>query len=253
MQHSDRDAPEFDQFAATYGELLDDPLRNRFAKDHLHFHRRKWLVMQALLRRSGIDPGTKGWLDVGCGRGELLELAGDRFAESQGCDPSIGMLSGERSVKVTKQNSPVKLPFADGSMDIVTAVCIFHHVHGDERRLLMDEIARVLCPEGLCFIFEHNPWNPITRAIVGRCPVDVDAELLTARQTRQLVVESRFRVVSTDYLLFLPESVFDRAASLENVLRKVPLGGQYCVVAKNQAHGEAVPSSRRSRSAPKSR
>ena len=241
MQRSDHDAPEFDQFAATYCELLDDPLRNRFAKDPLHFHRRKWLLMHSLLRSSGIDPGTKRWLDVGCGRGELLELAGERFAECVGCDPSIEMLSGDCSKKVIMQNSPVQLPFADGSMDVVTAVCIFHHIHGEDRRLLMDEISRVLAPGGLCLVFEHNPWNPITRAIVGRCPVDVDAELLTARQTRQLMEASPFSVVSTDYLLFLPERVFDRAACLENVVRKVPLGGQYCVVAQNRAHGKTSP------------
>jgi len=236
MRQSEKHFAEFDQFAATYGDLLDDPLRSRFAKDPLHFHRRKWLMMKTLLQRSGIDPGTKRWLDVGCGQGELLALAGDRFAECVGCDPSIGMLSRDRSTKVMKQNSPVKLPFADCSMDIVTAVCIFHHVHGEDRRLLMDEISRVLAPGGLCLIFEHNPWNPITRAIVGRCPVDVDAELLTARQTRRLMLASPFSIVSTDYLLFLPERVFNRATTLEKVLRKVPFGGQYCVVAKKNAH-----------------
>ena len=232
MSQSDHNAPEFDRYAASYGELLDDPLRNRFAKDPLHFHRRKWLLMRGFLRRSGIDPRTKRWLDVGCGRGELLELAGDQFATCVGCDPSTGMLSGDRSVKVIKQLSPVKLPFADRSMDLVTAVCIYHHVHGDDRRLLMEEMVRVLTPGGLCLIFEHNPWNPMTRAIVARCPVDLDAELLTATQTRQLLEASGFRVVSTDYFLFLPESSFERFSRAENILRKVPVGGQYCVAAE---------------------
>jgi hypothetical protein len=40
MQTSELVRPEFDRYAPSYAELLDDPLRNRFVQDPLRFHRR---------------------------------------------------------------------------------------------------------------------------------------------------------------------------------------------------------------------
>jgi SAM-dependent methyltransferase len=226
------ESPEFDQYAPSYAELLEDPMRQKFSRDPLHFHRRKVLLIDHLLRRASASPPTLRWLDVGCGQGELLELAGWKFAQAAGCDPSSGMLASDASFKMYKQPSMVELPFADRSVDFVTAVCVYHHVHGDARTLLTREIRRVLTPGGLCCIIEHNPWNPATRAIVKRCPVDVDAELITARATGQLLEASGFEIASTDYFLYLPESLFDRFAVTEQVLSKIPLGGQYAMLGR---------------------
>src|SRR5215813_5067225 len=63
--------PEFDRYAKSYSDYLDDPLRGRFASDPLHFHRRKWLLIQRLLKGAGMDPARSRWLDVGCGQGSL--------------------------------------------------------------------------------------------------------------------------------------------------------------------------------------
>lgn len=232
IQTSDRATSEFDQYAPSYAELLDDPLRNQFARDPLHFHKRKWLLIQELLNRVNLTSTTLKWLDVGCGQGELLKLAGKSFAQAIGCDPSAGMIVSGAPFKMYRQLSPVELPFVDGSVDFVTAVCVYHHVHGTARALLTSEIRRVLRPGGLCCIIEHNPWNPITRAIVQRCPVDVDAELLTAQRSSAFLQASRFEVLSTDYFLYFPERFFNRLGSTERMLRKIPIGGQYALLAR---------------------
>jgi SAM-dependent methyltransferase len=232
LQNNENKSPEFDQFAPAYSELLDDPIRNRFSTDPLHFHRRKWLLLQSLLRRAGVAPQTLRWLDVGCGQGELLSLAGSHFASAQGCDPSAGMLSPNASVKTYVQPSLVELPFENGSVDFVTVVCVYHHVHGPARAQLTDEIKRVLTGRGLCCIIEHNPWNPVTRTIVKRCAVDVDAELLTTPQARKMLQSSGFHSFTTDYFLYFPESIFHRFATVEKGFRKLPLGGQYALLAR---------------------
>jgi SAM-dependent methyltransferase len=232
MRDRDQESPEFDQYAPAYAQLLDDPIRNHFARDPLHFHRRKWILIQSLLKRAEVDPRTQRWLDVGCGQGELLSLAGSYFASAQGCDPSAGMLSPNASIKTYVQPSLVELPFECNSIDFVTAVCVFHHVHGPARAQLTGEIKRVLTPGGLCCIVEHNPWNPVTRAIVKRCAVDVDAELLTARQARTMLEDSGFRSLGTDYFLYFPESIFHRLSVLEKAFGKLPFGGQYALLAR---------------------
>lgn len=223
---------EFDQFAASYDQLLLDPLRVGFASDSLHFCRRKWWVIDRLLRRIGRQAESMAWLDVGCGRGELLDLAGYHFANAAGCDPSAEMLSAGRSFVMHKQPRPSELPFPSHSFDLITAVCVYHHVPVEERPALTGEIGRVLRPGGLLCIVEHNPHNPVTRAIVNRCPVDVDAELLSLRSARSLVNASRFQLAASEYFLYLPERWFQRLSWVETALRRLPLGGQYILLAR---------------------
>jgi len=177
-------------------------------------------------------PAALRWLDVGCGQGELLALAGSNFLQAAGCDPSAGMLPSSASFKTYQQASLVELPFASGSVDFVSAVCVLHHVHGGDRSLLADEMRRVLSPGGMCCIIEHNPWNPVTRRIVRRCPVDADAELLTAREASRLLRASGFRSLGQEYFLYLPERLFYTFGAVERVLSRLPFGGQYACLAK---------------------
>lgn len=232
MQNSGKKPSEFDRYAPSYDEFLDDPLRNRFARDSIHFHRRKWLLIERLLKCAGVTPKTQRWLDVGCGRGELLELAGGNFAQATGCNPSAGMLSSNPSFKAFEQPSLAELPFESSTFDFVTAVCVLHHVHGRDRAALMNETRRVLSPGGLCCIIEHNPWNPVTRAIVKRCPVDVDAELLAAGEASKLLRASGYILLDREYFLYLPESLFHVFSAVERVLSMLPLGGQYALLAQ---------------------
>lgn len=232
MPANEKLSPEFDLYADSYEALLQDPVRNRFAHGTRYFHQRKWILIQNLLQRAGLDTASLRWLDVGCGKGELLELAGSHFAWAGGCDPSAAMLDSCTHFEVRQQQSQTELPFEDGSVDFVTAVCVYHHVPQAARKLLMDEIKRVLSPGGLACIIEHNPWNPVTQAIVSRCPVDVDAELLTARDTKTLMEGCGFKSLFSEYFLYLPERLYARLGSLESLLSKIPLGGQYALVAQ---------------------
>lgn len=223
---------QFDHFAPRHDQLLQDPLRSIFASDPLHFYRRKWHVLDRLLRRTRRRPELTAWLDVGCGRGEFLEVAGPHFAVAAGCDPSYGMLSSPLpDFPVHKQQQPTSLPFPSHSFDFITAVCVFHHVSPSQRRALINDIRRVLRPGGLFCLIEHNPYNPVTRRIVNRCPIDADAELLTLRTASRLVTESGFRPVASEFFLYVPERWYQHFSPIEGVLRTVPLGGQYALLA----------------------
>jgi SAM-dependent methyltransferase len=218
---------EFDQYAAEYSHLLADPVRDFFAGNHLFFHRRKWMLIQDFFARQKVDCSRLSWLDVGCGQGDLLRLAGANFARAVGCDPSGGMIQSCGSARVCEQPSAAELPFPDNSFDFVTAVCVYHHVHGEDRALLTRSIHRVLRPGGIFGMIEHNPWNPITQVIVKRCPVDSDAELLTASDATRLAAAVDLQIVETDYFLYFPENVFERFGRVERALRKLPFGGQF--------------------------
>jgi hypothetical protein len=80
-------------------------------------------------------------------------------------------------------------------------------------------------------VFEHNPWNPLTRVAVSRCEFDEDARLLTRRRTQRLLRESGLEIVESRYLLFFP---FARGwtPAVEHALRGVPMGAQHYVIGR---------------------
>src|SRR6266496_4301639 len=142
--------PEFDCLSATYEESLRDPIRDRFAGvSPEFFHLRKRDLIRQYFRREGIDTHKLNYLDLGCGKGELLSLLRDDFASVSGCDPSSGMLESVNGAVVRTQDDPAGIPFHDAAFDFVTAVCVYHHVPPDARLALTKEVRRVLKPGGV--------------------------------------------------------------------------------------------------------
>ncbi len=179
--------------------------------------------------KRGADTRTKTWLDVGCGEGTLLALGKSYFKDVAGCDVSDEMMQSCSGLNVRRQETAHELPFEDGSFDFVTTVCVYHHVEPENRRALTASIARVLKPNGLFCLIEHNPFNPVTQLIVRRSPVDTNARLLTPRMARDVVRHAGMQIIDTKYFLFFPQRLYSKMAQTENALSFVPLGGQYVV------------------------
>jgi len=221
---------EFDRFSGAYEDLLHDPLRDRFTgSESQFFHLRKRDLVREYLRRQRRDSRRLKYLDVGCGKGVLATLLRDDFAEVCGCDPSSGMMEAADGIETRVQNDPDKIPFNDGQFDFVTAVCVYHHVSVKDRLNLTREVLRVMKPSGTFCMMEHNPWNPVTRFIVGRTPVDADAVLLNSAEACGLMREAGFIVERPRFFLYLPARWYASIGGLETALSRIPLGGQYAV------------------------
>jgi SAM-dependent methyltransferase len=220
---------EFDRFAAEYDELLKDPVREYFAPGSTFFMTRKLELLLETLARLGLDPRRASWLDVGCGQGQLLRAGRSHFARAAGCDVSAGMMQGIDEVEVVAQTEPDRVPFDDNSADLVTAVCMYHHVDQRSWARLTADIRRVLRPGGVFAIVEHNPLNPIVQLIVRRTPVDEHATLFTAARARRVMRDAKLDVLSTRYFLYVPERLYRWGRLVEKALEVVPMGGQYAV------------------------
>jgi SAM-dependent methyltransferase len=234
--------PEFDSFSASYDSLLKDPLRDTFTGGSDFFYARKRDLIREYFSRAGKDTSQLRYLDVGCGKGDLISMLAGDFAGVAGCDPSSAMLESgnvlNRGLNARVQPDPARIPFNDKQFDFVTAVCVYHHVPPARRAALTAEVRRVLRPDGVFAIIEHNPYNPVTRLIVGRTPVDADAILLRAGQAQSLLAGAGFAIDRKQYFLYLPEKFYRLAAMVESVLRRVPLGGQYAVFGKLTGEGK---------------
>ncbi len=123
------------------------------------------------------------------------------------------------------------LPLAADQFDIVYAVCVFHHIDAERHAGLLAELKRLLRPGGRLFLFEHNPWNPLTVRIVASCPFDENAHLVSAPVMKRRLVEAGFRAPATHYRLFFPR-ILRALRPFERALSWLPLGGQYFLSAR---------------------
>ena len=88
-----------------------------------------------------------------------------------------------------------------------------------------------LRPGGLFAFWENNAWNPATRYVMSKVPFDRDAILLFPHGSRRLLRDGGFEILGTDYLFIFP-GMLSALRPLERLACKLPLGGQYLVLAR---------------------
>lgn len=86
----------------------------------------------------------------------------------------------------------------------------------------------MLKQNGVAYIFEHNPYNPVTKYIVRNCAWDTDAILLNMKESVELMKFAKFEISEKNYTLFFPKSL-NSLRFLETYISKIPMGGQYYV------------------------
>lgn len=85
-------------------------------------------------------PHRGSYLDVGCGRGEMLRAAHDLgFLPVHGTEIVPGLFDGAIVLEAWVQS----LPFADGTFDAVSALDVLEHLHPDDVARAAKELARV--------------------------------------------------------------------------------------------------------------
>jgi 2-polyprenyl-3-methyl-5-hydroxy-6-metoxy-1,4-benzoquinol methylase len=168
-------------------------------------------------------------LDVGCGVGSLHPFVQDFCARLCGVDVSEECIAQARASNPAVEYKAYKgllLPHDDDEFDVVFAACVMHHVAPADWLAFLHEARRVVRPGGLVCIVEHNPFNPLTRLAVRRCPFDADAVLLRAAKTRQLLHDAGLCNVDSDYFLLLPSGA-PLARRVERLFSTLPFGAQY--------------------------
>lgn len=102
--------------------------------------------------------------DLGCGRGEWLELLGTAGFDAQGVDLDAGMLAACYAIglRVTKGDAIGFLKsLPDASQMVVSGFHIAEHLPFAVLQTLVLESLRVLKPGGLLILETPNPENPV--------------------------------------------------------------------------------------------
>jgi len=176
-------------------------------------------------------------LDFGSGNGASVPFVRRHLPRAQLTCVDVS----RRSLSLAKKRFPslaeyvpfdgAHIPFPEDHFDIAFAACVFHHIAPTEHISLFKELRRILRSGGNLFVFEHNPYNPLTTYIVNSCPFDNNAQLIRGATMKQRLEAAGFASVKIRYRIFFPHAL-RILRPLETALAWLPLGGQYYVLAR---------------------
>jgi SAM-dependent methyltransferase len=177
-------------------------------------------------------------LDLGCGRGEWLELLQHNGFQAKGVDLDEGMLLACRELNLDVCHVDA-LDYLRGmeadSLSVVSAFHVVEHIPFEALRQLVDEAYRVLKPGGLLILETPNSEN----LAVGTSDFYLDPthqRPLPAKLLGFVIEYTGFARVKTLYLQEPTELVTAQRTSLINVLYGV--SPDYAIIAQKKAAAE---------------
>lgn len=216
---------DFDEYIENYDELLGEQT-SFFSSDEHYFARYKVDALSHFVKQS---PETI--LEFGCGIGRNIGALQKKYPVSSISGSDIARQSIQYAQKVYPEVEFFLEPLEGAEAvskkyDLIMVAGVFHHIAIPERQEIATDLVERLNPNGNLFVFEHNPYNPVTRRIVSNCKYDEDAVLLYPNELKKLFQNSNANVVSKTYCLFIPPKL-TYLLKIEKWLGWLPLGGQY--------------------------
>lgn len=224
---------EFDAYSTDYERRLQKSIRGLANLDSAV--RSKLNVLERLIADPDWGRSAVRMLDFGCGTGSLTGLLRRFSNQVFGIDVSGASLRQRAASRPPSvQFDGNRVPLRDDSIDIVVASCVYHHVPPARRSVVTAEIKRILAPGGLLVVIEHNPFNPVTRWVVGRCEFDRDAELIPIGEMGEQLRSAGLDMFRQGHFYALPP-INPWIAGVDFALRKWPVGAQYFCAGRKPA------------------
>jgi SAM-dependent methyltransferase len=219
---------DFDLYIDNYNELLRERTQF-FSSGEEYFARYKVNIVAERISRP-----VATVLEYGCGIGRNIPFLRAAFPRATITGTDIAVASVDRArAENPNDKFAVEGPSADGigRFDLIFVAGVFHHVPVGQRQGVSQTLHDRLEDGGEVFVFEHNPYNPVTRRIVNNCPYDEDAVLLPPRELTRLLTDTGLEVIDRGFCLFMPPFL-GPLVRLERYVQWLPLGGQYWVQAR---------------------
>lgn len=124
--------------------------------------RNRFKIYLPLLQSAKVREMDAPILDLGCGRGEWLELLRESGYQAKGVDSNQVMIGQcqARGLEVFEANALSYLKSVpDLSLSVVTGFHLIEHLPFEQLLTLLDETMRVLCPGGMIIFETPNPRN----------------------------------------------------------------------------------------------
>jgi len=220
----------FDNIALSYDKELKDSLGKFCNEDISLFAEYKVKIIKKKLFK---EPARI--LEFGCGIGRNNIYMKKWLPESNifGCDISEKSLEIARETNLTVLYDIIlkpedlleryKEPF-----DCIFISNVFHHIPFNEHQIWIDALYQILSKNGNIFIFEHNPYNPITKRIFNTSEIDKGCTMLKPSYCYDLLERANFTKIKREFTLFFiwRNNFFE---FLERKFHWLPLGAQYYI------------------------
>jgi len=223
----------FDNIADSYDEELKKSLGIFGNKNVSMFAKYKIKIL-----KSKLSQVPTNILEFGCGTGRNCIFIKNIFPNSNifGCDISEKSLEIARKINLTIHYNMITNPFDLSKaykepFDCIFISNVFHHIPINEHQFWLDALYGILSNKGFIIIFEHNPYNPITKYIFNTSKIDKDATMLNPSYCCSLLKKANFIDLRRDYTLFFlwRNGFFE---TIERILSWLPLGTQYYVIGR---------------------
>jgi SAM-dependent methyltransferase len=230
----------FDEYAGDYEQALNKGVYlSGESPDHFA---EKRVAYTALWLRKLLVFAPRRLADFGCGVGNSTPHFRRHFPEAELLGLDVSAASIERAKQIYGDASKFLLideARGGGECDLVYSNGVFHHIVPEDRSEWMRRIREILVPGGYVALWENNPLNPGTRMVMRRIPFDRDAIPLAATETRTLLAKSGFQIIGTRFRFYFPK-VLSALRGLERFAERVPLGAQYCVLARKPENPHTI-------------
>jgi SAM-dependent methyltransferase len=114
------------------------------------------------LHQAGLDPSAGPLLEIGSGKGRLLDLLRRRGHDARGVEVNDAMIEESRrlygDLPIQKVDGPL-LPFTDRTFATVVSFDVFEHIHDTDAHLR--EVRRVLKRRGTYLLQTPNKWTNV--------------------------------------------------------------------------------------------
>lgn len=160
--HRDETSEGFELFLDTFYNRLENRFRGS-PEDILN----RLAVYQPDIEAATIRTGRKPALDLGCGRGEWLELMRRLDIPASGVDLNAAQIAEAREAGLAVEELDARAALAkadDDSLSVISAHHLIEHIPFRDVAWIAREALRVLAPGGLLIFETPNPRNVLVGA-----------------------------------------------------------------------------------------
>lgn len=181
-------------------------------------------------------PAQSHLLDFGCGDGIMTQFVKRAFprAKVYGIDPSPKSIAQakEQFAEIefsTNSEETQQIEFQDGFFDLVFTAGVMHHIPFEKHAGYIQEMHRILKPQGYLVIFELNPMNPLTVLTFKRNPIDQNAKMMWPWYSKKLTTGWAKNQIK--YYCFFPRFL-NWMRPFEPMLTRLPVGALYASISQ---------------------